>query len=825
MKNQVLTFLQRPSVFLFLLACLFFCDLLFGGRIFLARDAMADFLPMRIFEAKALAAGEMPFWNHYWGCGKPFIADTTSQALYPVNLLFLIFQPATAFNLYWLFHVYLAGLGACFLFRQFNFSKCAASLMAVSFMFGTSLIAQLEFPYNGVAMCWIPWIFGVLVRFHNGMAADSRNPFSELWKQRRLVGVLALLFAVQFLANFPEMIIYPMFGYGLYIIIAGIMTRNLRVAIALGLFVGIGGFIGLLITLPQTVPMWELVQYSERAGSFDTRFNMASVSPAHFLTAVFPFLGGFPGFPDKFWEQGLFEFWVGTFYLGAMTAIAAPCALACLGRKHSVLSSARRPWIILGCVLVMAGIILALGENTPIYPWLHAHMPLMNRFRFPAKFLILAIMGLLMLGAAGIDALISLRSAAVQNNDKNNKKPTPAAQPAPANIGKIILIAQAIIVSACGIFAIAVWMAPELPLRIVGVPNPNASKDAMEKAAACGMITWGFLLLSYLWVIALLKTRISTRSLAIAGVALVFCNMLYVSRQIHPTGSSSVMFAKTPEIAKIAASKDYRAFSIYSGVQQYLYADPRPELYNWAGQAGSGGMWLPYEISQFYQAATKFLKYKNLEGFIYSKNQQLSESALDMCGVRWIVHGSQWPDILWGNASREIRITERSNAIPRFKIFNSWAPVENDEAVLNALLQGRYSPARLLVEPTALYGGKSTTANIANADPIFAAGRVAVDKMSVNGVSLKTSTEGKTLLFFGDTWYPGWRAKIDGAEVPINRVNYMFMGVELPPGEHSVDFSYRPTFFTACCLIAMLGLVLAAWAILHETKSQWKMKH
>ena len=805
MTKNLSAWLSKPSVYLLILACIFLGDLLFGGHIFLSRDALSDFMPMRLYEAKTLASGHIPFWNPFWGGGKPFIADTTSQALYPVNLLFLIFAPATAFNLYWLFHVYLAGLGVHFLFRQFHFSKYAAGLMAVSFMFGASLIAQLEFPYNGAAMVWMPWIFGVLVRFHNAAPPDARNPFSELWKQRRLACALALLFAIQFLANFPEMIIYPFAGYVLYAIIAGIMAKSLRPVLTLALFAGVSGFAGLLITLPQTVPMWELVQFSERAGSFDVRFNMASISISHLLTAVFPFMGGFPGFPDKFWERGLFEFWVGTFYLGAMVIIVVPCALACLARRLSGLLPGRRPWIVLACMLVVIGIILSMGENTPIYPWIHAHVPLMNRFRFPSKFLILSIMGLLMLGASGIDALIAMRTGAEKNKAENPDKSKAMTGVSSGNALNIVLAAQAAIVLACGILALVFWIKPALLPGFAGMSGARVSQQALAKAGLYGMITWGFLLVSYLWVVALAKARLSMRALAVAGMAIVFCNLFFVSRQIHPAGPASVMSGKAPEVAG-AASTGYRVFSIYSGVQQYLYADTRPELYEWALRAGSGGMWLPFETSQFYQAGTKFLKYKNLEGLVYSQNRQAGENALDMFGVRWMVYGAQWPEILWGNAPREIHISERPNAIPRFKMFNDWAAVETDEAVLQALARGGFSPSRLLVEPAALYKGKSDVSVVSNPGNSFASGLVSVEKMTVNGATLRTNTLGRNMLCFGDTWFPGWRAKIDGAEVSINRVNYMFMGVEVPPGTHVVEFNYYPTHFTLCVIISLLTI-------------------
>lgn len=801
MKKNLIPWLTKPSVYLFILACLFLGDLLFGGRIFLSRDAMSDFLPMRTFEADSLANGQLPFWNPYWGCGKPFIADTTSQALYPVNILFSIFKPVQAFNLYWLFHIYMAGLGVHFMCRQFDFSKTASSVAAISFMFGTTLIAQLEFPYNGVAMVWVPWIFGLIVRYGNAMDPVSRRPLYELWKQRRLVGLMALLFAVQFFANFPEMIIYPFIGYTLYIVAHGIVTRNWRLALSVILFVGAGGFLGLLITLPQLLPMWELVQYSERAGSFDTRFGMASVSWKHITTLIFPYIGGFPGFPDKFWERGLFEYWVGTFYVGSMLIATLPYALLAFSRRYADVLAKKRPWIVIALIMICVSLVLAMGENTFVYPWLHEHVPLMNRFRFPAKFLFIALIGIILLGAAGMDALLKTRPAngssdGVEKFRKIN----------PRNIKDIILALQFVFIVATGVMAFYIWKNPGVAPTFIGDPAIKPSQEALAKAGLYGVVTWLFLLAAFTWVFIAAKTRGGGGKLMFLAGLVAFASVFVVSRKIHPTGSGDILSVK-PQIATTVSGTDYRVFSPYAGVQQYLYADPRLEMYEWAAQAGSGGMWLPSKISQYYQAATKFLKYKNMETLIYSKNQYVGARALDVCGVKWVLTGQHWQNILWGGAPRTLQVAERATAVPRFKLYDNWAHADTDEVVWERLSRGLVTANSLQVEPVALLGGKPATNIIRPPDANAGAGSIMLERKQNTRVVLTVNTPERSMLFFGDTYYPGWRARLDGHETPVNRVNYMFMGVEVPAGEHTIELWYYPRRFTLYVCVAMAALI------------------
>ena len=44
------------------------------------------------------------------------------------------------------------------------------------------------------------------------------------------------------------------------------------------------------------------------------------------------------------------------------------------------------------------------------------------------------------------------------------------------------------------------------------------------------------------------------------------------------------------------------------------------------------------------------------------------------------------------------------------------------------------------------------------------------------------------LLVTSDVFLPGWRARVDGREVPVERVDYLLRGVVVPAGRHVVEF-------------------------------------
>jgi uncharacterized membrane protein YfhO len=61
-----------------------------------------------------------------------------------------------------------------------------------------------------------------------------------------------------------------------------------------------------------------------------------------------------------------------------------------------------------------------------------------------------------------------------------------------------------------------------------------------------------------------------------------------------------------------------------------------------------------------------------------------------------------------------------------------------------------------------------------------------------------------------DTYYPGWKATVDGHDAEIRPANVGFRAVRLPAGQHTVRFDYRP----ASVLIGLIVSGLAALIVI-----------
>ncbi|MHB1922758.1 MAG: YfhO family protein, partial [Chitinophagaceae bacterium] len=72
------------------------------------------------------------------------------------------------------------------------------------------------------------------------------------------------------------------------------------------------------------------------------------------------------------------------------------------------------------------------------------------------------------------------------------------------------------------------------------------------------------------------------------------------------------------------------------------------------------------------------------------------------------------------------------------------------------------------------------------------------------------------LAVFSDIYYPaGWKAYMDGKELPIIRVDYALRGLKIPAGNHQIIFKFHPTTYflgQQIALYSSLGLILLSFS-------------
>jgi hypothetical protein len=87
---------------------------------------------------------------------------------------------------------------------------------------------------------------------------------------------------------------------------------------------------------------------------------------------------------------------------------------------------------------------------------------------------------------------------------------------------------------------------------------------------------------------------------------------------------------------------------------------------------------------------------------------------------------------------------------------------------------------------------------------------------SPNAVKIEVALDRDGYLVLSDTYYPGWRAYVDGEERETLRANYAFRAVPLESGQHTVFFKYDPLSFKTGLVISLAtwGAIILGLAVL-----------
>lgn len=70
------------------------------------------------------------------------------------------------------------------------------------------------------------------------------------------------------------------------------------------------------------------------------------------------------------------------------------------------------------------------------------------------------------------------------------------------------------------------------------------------------------------------------------------------------------------------------------------------------------------------------------------------------------------------------------------------------------------------------------------------------------------------VVVFSENYYPGWKATVDGTEVPVGRVNYIFRAISVGPGKHKVELTFNPRSVEVTETIAYAAYIVLALVVL-----------
>ena len=774
-----------PGIAVVVLFCLPLLPEILGARLLVFRDAQITHWPWHRVATESLRRGEVPFINASASGGQPLLANPNAVLLYPTFLLETVVPAAAAFNLHYLIHVLWAFFGARRLARRLGMDDGPSFVAAVAYAFsGMMLSYGSAFMNSAAAAAWLPWC---------GVA------FLALARARRVRAVLAacaatgLALGLQLLAGEPALsLLTLLFGTALLVAEALALPAAHRARrLCIGACGSVGaGMIGLALAAPLLLPLRAVFPltyrgqhlYSERA------FGAAAFSAARAIEWLLPRFGGDPdllGGGANWLRSVAQEDFV---YIWCVTFGVVPLALILLGAVGKGFWGRKSGALAAGGLVTLA---LAFGFSLPLYRALYA-IAFLRRLRYPIKFYLLTTVSAAMLAGLGARALGRRRT------------------------GRREAMALSALFAA---FLCAWWLAaPGGALdRWAGPIAARASDDPREFLAAFRGFVRGDALLGCALVLAVAialrpggRLRDPSWVLGLLALlsALVWGLPLFVSAPSRDLLRPPALLQRIRGPGRLYVSETL----------------PRFDMAALRAEAG-GGLPRTSRVARILVeelvAATgapfgvRYLFENDPDGSYGYFNRLTSEAAaasaprerdrlLTLYGARWVLadggeeHPLFRPVTGFEVAGRRLMLYENKEPVAELR----WAGRVWARAALSGTLTLVRSddfdaqrdvaiPGRPDRDPAGTFVGATLSGESVGADH----GAATVD------------AEGSGYLVFSRTYFPAWRARLDGERVPVVVANARDLGVAVPAGRHRVELDYDRTPFR-------LGVALQAAAVL-----------
>jgi hypothetical protein len=167
---------------------------------------------------------------------------------------------------------------------------------------------------------------------------------------------------------------------------------------------------------------------------------------------------------------------------------------------------------------------------------------------------------------------------------------------------------------------------------------------------------------------------------------------------------------------------------------------------------------------------------------------------------RWLYGSERWREAMHFRTSREtdrgtdedaadetdVTVFENRRALPRAWMADTVTPLAEPDAIRTVKTSRLPDGASFDARRTALVDPSSIPAT-----SMFSPGayQAQVTRIGDGDIGLRVTSEGSGFLVLSENSYPGWRARIDGADVPIYRTDVTLQGIVVPAGTHRVDFT------------------------------------
>lgn len=718
-------------------------------------DAANVFEPDGLAVRDALRGWRLPVWTSRQEAGEPLLAAQQSAPLYPLTWVDVVFPYWRSLAWVAVLKLVLAFVGTFLLARALRLGLAAGLIAGLAFGFGSYLVDWLSHPHAD-AYVLLPWAF---------LAAE------RLIERRRVrdAGLLGLALGIAYLGGQPEssmLVTLAVAGWVVYrLVAAGPRTVSVNVvALAAGALLLAVGLAAVML-----IPFGEALRQS-----YDTSRAQPPLPLRSLLSAVFP---EFWGRPDRAGlSVGPANFTERTLYVGALPLLLAVAGLLPRGRRGPQLFFA-------GLAVVSLLVALDTGPITKAV----RHIPLLHVADMN-RALVLASFALAMLAGFGCERLLN----------------------ASAGERRRMLIAAGVLAGlpvAITILAHPSWLGdlPEAVRRLFG-GGASASLAAIGLASVIRWLLFALVAISLVAVPALWRRR--GPPLAAAALALVALDLIAMGWGYNPAiPESQADPARPPAIAAaqlLTGAGGGRVMGIGA-------LEPNTAS-RWGLRDASG-----HEDPVVERPQKLLLELSggiNTALFGGTPSAATSARPLDIFGVDALVLGPP-------GSGLERRIAA---ALPGSRVAYSGpgaVVLSNPGALPPAFVAYRWRPSsglddslRMMAASTPAQARDDPVIETADRPPAGAARPATPARVlsrSDTHVTLAVQAAAPGRLTLLDTYYPGWKASVDGRSVHIDASDAAFRSVSVAAGRHTVSFSYEPgsvLWGGIASLVALAAIVL-----------------
>jgi hypothetical protein len=737
---------KRPGfqIVLILAPVVLFSKLIFSGNALFWGTPSTQFIPWWSFAWRSVLEGQLPLWNPLLGMGAPLAANYQSALFYPPYWIYLpiyaaggVSWMAWSVTLVVCAHLIWAGLGTARILKELRVGGLGQTIGGLAFSLSGYLVARAGFLSINAAVSWLPWILLGLLGVIN--------------KKKDSMFSLTASLAMLLLAGHAQTAWYCLLLGAVWCVFWSfqpgqqIQENWKRLRQGMLRYAG-AGILAAGICAVQLIPTFEYLLNSQRAGEYGYNQAMTySFWPWRILTLFAPDLFGNPA-QGSYWGYG--NYWEDAIYIGLLPfLLGLGFLLKAIFTKEKRLGndqgySDRKFALFLGGISVVS-FILALGKNTPIYPFLYRYVPTFDLFQAPTRWLIWGVFSFSLLAGMGVD---SLKKAG----------------------GRRLYVTR---LAAAGCLAV---IAGSLTARywIDGL-NPSF----FVSSARAGSI--GFLIV--LLILAVPKKKDGRRyvSWSLAVVLLVASDLVLAGWGLNPGiekdfyQENQASSAKFNDRSWIPAEDEYRL-----KYERYFLFDSFSPRADWDTMAD-----IPLPNLNLLAGEEMVNNFDPLIPEHYQRwmdrlgSGTPAEGLLDMMDVSQIIRSTEGG---WLIKDRDLPGDNRLRVVGCQEISNS------SSAVLELIMQ---KPEKFIQDIAIISNEKQECVS-------GTTGTAEIDSAQNGYLKVNISVEKAGYLFWSESWYPGWIVKVDGGEASDSLpANYLFQAAAVPPGNHQVEFIYRPESF------------------------------